>query len=145
MRAPLRLMILVGVILMLSGCLPKKYKVSFGRYGFRNAKTMYAQGETVEVSYMPATDTSYRFYSSDVEFEQDYDPQRGIILRFVMPDHDVTIGVDSENTMTFDPNASHMPVMGSGSITMGKGWLCPECGQENSGRFCSECGHAKPE
>ena len=23
------------------------------------------------------------------------------------------------------------------------GWICPECGQENTGKFCSSCGHKK--
>ncbi len=22
-------------------------------------------------------------------------------------------------------------------------WICPECGQENEGKFCSSCGHKK--
>ncbi len=147
MRTTWRLMILAGVILMLTGCLPKKYRLSFESPGFRTVKTLYAPGEAVEVSYRIATDTDYWFHIGDVEFEQDYDPRRGVILRFTMPEHDVTIGVDRKNTMTFDPDAHSQPdgISGTGGVPSGNGWICPECGEENSGKFCSECGHARPE
>ena len=77
---------------MMMGCTAKKYRVSFDSLGFKTAKTMYAPGDAVEVSYMVGTDMDYRFYSDDVDFDQDYDWQKGVILRFTMPEHDVKDG-----------------------------------------------------
>ena len=131
---------------MMDGYTPKKYRLTFERSGFKTEKTMYAPGEAVEVSYMGLTDTSYRFYSDDVDFDQDYDWQRGVILRFTMPEHDVKIGVSSRNSMMADPNAHQMlmPVDLSGKDASRRKWFCPECGTENYGKFCTECGEARP-
>ncbi len=98
---------------------------------------------------MVATDTDYRFYSDDVDFDQDYDWQRGVILRFPMPEHDVKIGVSSRNSMTADPYANQPPeepgpVDSDGEDDSGEKWYCPECGTENYGKFCTECGRARP-
>ncbi len=81
-----------------------KYKLIFGNSGFESEKTKYAPGENVTVRYdMFATDTDYRFYSDDVEFEQSFDG--GYVLTFVMPEHDVTFNVESRNSMEYDPDA----------------------------------------
>ena len=145
----LKILVMTGVILMMFSCSPKKYRVSFESPGFKTAKTMYAPGDAVEVSYMVATDTSYNFYSDDVDFDQDYDWQRGVILRFTMPEHDVKIGVSSRNSMIAEPYANQppeepKPVDSSGEDDSGKKWFCPECGTENTGKYCSECGVARP-
>ncbi len=134
---------------MMMGCTSKKYRVSFDSLGFKTAKTMYAPGDAVEVSYMVATDMDYRFYSDDVDFDQDYDWQKGVILRFTMPEHDVKIGVSSRNTMTAEPSANQppeepKPVDSGGKDDSGRKWYCPECGTENYGKFCTECGKARP-
>lgn len=119
----------------------EKFRVTFERYGFNTEKNLYAPGEPVEVSYMAASDMSYRFFIDGVEFEQGYDPARGILLRFVMPAHDVTIRVESWNSMTFDPNAS----ANIRSREAKDRWFCPECGTENFRKFCTECGRKKLE
>ena len=134
---------------MTVGCTSRKYRVSFESSGFKTAKTIYAPGDAVEVSYMVATDTDYRFYSDDVDFDQDYDWQKGVILRFTMPEHDVKIGVSSRNSMTAEPFANQPPeepgpVDSGGEDDSGRKWYCPECGTENYGKFCTECGKARP-
>ena len=32
----------------------------------------------------------------------------------------------------------------TGQDDTGEAWICPECGQENTGKYCSECGQARP-
>ncbi len=145
----LKILILTGVVLMMMGCTSKKYRISFDSLGFKTAKTMYAPGDAVEVSYMVGTDMDYRFYSDDVDFDQDYDWQKGVILRFTMPEHDVKIGVSSRNSMTAEPYANQPPeepgpVDSGGEDDPGRKWYCPECGTENYGKFCTECGKARP-
>jgi len=70
--------------------------------GFESDKTSYAEGERVKIYYdMIATDMDYSFYtdSVDVELKTAYDPEKGYILKFRMPDHDVAVHVSSRNTM----------------------------------------------
>ncbi|MCR5673653.1 MAG: hypothetical protein K6F87_08075 [Lachnospiraceae bacterium] len=131
-----------------------KYKLILNSSGFESKKTMYAPGEEVTVRYdIIATDTDYRFYSDDVEFKQSYDG--GYVLTFIMPDHDVTLNVESRNTMEYDPDAyvPDEPVPENDGIPYGNEtgddtgegtWFCPECGTKNEGRYCSECGLKKP-
>ena len=89
-----------------SGCGKEKHKLIFDGYGFESEKTEYAAGENVTVYYdFIATDTDYYFSSPDVEMKQTWDNQHGYIFTFTMPDHDVTITVESHNSMMYDPNA----------------------------------------
>ena len=81
----------------------KKYDLHFDSSGFESEKTRYAAGEEVTVRYdIIATDTDYHFYSDDVEFTQDYDG--GYVFTFTMPDHDVTLNVESHNSMEYIPD-----------------------------------------
>lgn len=98
----------LALAFVMSGCKAKddivKYKISFNDSIFETEKTEYAAGEKVTVRYdIIATDTDYRFYSDDVEFKQDYDG--GYVFSFVMPEHDVTLNVESHNSMEYDPDA----------------------------------------
>lgn len=97
-----------GLLIMfgLSGCGKQKYELKFDGYGFESEKTKYAAGENVTVYYdMIATDTDYSFYtdSDDVELKRDYDDKHGYIFNFTMPEHDVTMKVESRNSMEYDP------------------------------------------
>jgi len=61
----------------------------------------------------------------------------------------VKIGVSSRNSMTADPYANQPPeepgpVDSDGEDDSGEKWYCPECGTENYGKFCTECGRARP-
>ena len=103
-------LIIAGILMsiMLMACAGEenavKYRLILNDSGFESQKSMYAPGEQVMVRYdIFATDTDYRFYSSDVDFKQDYD--NGYVFTFVMPDHDVTLNVESRNSMEYDPNA----------------------------------------
>ena len=152
MRFAKRILILTGVMLMLFGCSGEKYRLIFEESGFQSEKTAYAPGEAVEVTYdLIGTDTDYRFHSDDVDFEQDYDPKRGYIFRFTMPDHDVTLGVTSYSSMVMDPDAHPLPAgengglgMGASEDNSGERWFCPDCGTENYGQYCAECGLERP-
>ena len=105
-RRLIQTLIVTGALLLLSGCGGEKYRLSFAHAGFEAPKEMYAPGERVKVTYnLIGTDTDYRFHSDDVEFEQGYDPKRGYIFRFTMPDHDVTLSVTSYSSMEMDPDA----------------------------------------
>ena len=80
------------------------YKLMFNDSIFESEKTEYAAGEKVTVRYdIIATDTDYRFFSDDVDFDQNYDG--GYVFTFVMPEHDVTLNVESHNSMEYDPEA----------------------------------------
>lgn len=90
----------IGGVMMLSifGCGKQKYKLNFGSSDFESDKTEYSAGEEVTVRYdIIATDTDYHFYSDDVDFDITYDG--GYEITFTMPDHDVTLNVDSYNSM----------------------------------------------
>ena len=126
-----------------------KYKLILDRYGLVSKKTEYEEGEEVEVTYpLLASDTDYRFHIDVERFKQDYDPKKGIILNFVMPDHDVKVSVTSRNTMMRDPNIAIPGIditdkKDPGELCAGE-WRCPECGMINSGKYCSECGSKRP-
>ena len=99
------ILITLGVMLMFTflGCGgSKKYKLSFNSGGFESGKNEYAAGQKVTVYYdLIATDTDYSFSSADVEFKQSYDEKKGYVLTFTMPDHDVYIEVEWENSMEY--------------------------------------------
>ena len=57
-------------------------------------------GEEVVIYYpMIATDTDYTFLVDGCYFRPDYRRDKGFILRFVMPDHDITIECKERNSM----------------------------------------------
>ncbi len=81
----------------------KKYELHLDDFGFKSAKKKYAAGKKVTVYYdLIATDTDYRFYSDDVELKQGYESGQGYVFTFTMPEHDVTIHVESRNTMVYE-------------------------------------------
>lgn len=100
--------ILLGVSMMftLFGCGKLKYRLRFEGYGFKSSKTEYAAGEKVTVYYdLIATDTDYRFWLDDesVRLTQEYDDRHGYVFSFSMPEHDITIHVESHNSMVYVP------------------------------------------
>lgn len=100
--------ILTGVILMISlfGCGKQKHRLNFGTYGFESKKSEYAYGDKVTVYFnLIGTDTDYNFYLDDksIELKQSYDDKHGYILTFTMPDHDVTLNMNSHNNMVYIP------------------------------------------
>ena len=102
-----------GILMMMTllGC-GSKYHLHFDGYGLTSPKTAYADGEPVTVYYdMIATDTEYSFYldEPDVELEQDFDGEHGYVLKFNMPAHDVTVTVESRNSMEYVPEPDIQP------------------------------------
>lgn len=80
----------------------KKYTVDYcgEKYAYKNAKDEYRAGEKVTLYYwMIATDTDYSFSLDSAQLMTDYDRQKGFILSFTMPDHDVKLRCCSHNSM----------------------------------------------
>ena len=88
-----------GIIMSL---IAKKYKVDYcGRkLEYKNAKDHYSAGEKATLCYfMVATDTDYYFWLDGAELTRDYDAEKGFILTFTMPAHDVVLHCSSKNSM----------------------------------------------
>ena len=67
---------------------------------FANVKDEYEEGERVLIYYpFVATDTRYTFYVDGSIILPDYSNDKGFEIAFAMPDHDVLIKVETENTM----------------------------------------------
>lgn len=70
---------------------------------FKNAKKSYKAGERVTLYYfMIATDTNYSFFVDGAYFNPDYETDKGYIISFDMPDHDVVVDVHAKNSMLAD-------------------------------------------
>lgn len=82
-----------------------KYKVDYDKKSmYVNAQDKYAAGKEVELYYpWVATDTDYRFYLDDEEINFQYDDNKGFLIKFTMPDHDVKLRCDSRNSMIYVP------------------------------------------
>ena len=99
----------VSMMITLFGCGKTKDRLRFEGYGFQSAKTAYAAGEKVTVTFdLIATDTDYRFGLDDenVRLTQSWDEKRGYVFTFLMPDHDVTLRVSSRNSMESIPTVN---------------------------------------
>ncbi len=80
----------------------KKHTVDYGgqQKFYNGAKDKYRAGETVEFSFdMIATDTTYDFYVDGEYINAGYSDDRGMIVKFVMPDHDVKVELKTRNLM----------------------------------------------
>ncbi len=101
--------ILAGGIIMLGlfGCGAKKYKVDYDgdREYYEGAKDEYEAGEKVVLYYdLIATDTDYAFYLDDEKINFGYSEDRGFIIEFTMPDHDVKLRCETRNSMEYIPS-----------------------------------------
>ena len=115
------LIFLIGGVMMfgLFGCKNKskdpsaasatgvKYKVIYdgdSKSWYQNAKDTYAPGEQVELYYnLIATDTDYSFTLDDAPVNYQYDEDKGFVIRFTMPEYDVTLKCISKNSMVYVP------------------------------------------
>ncbi len=109
----LSVIVLLGGMMMLSlsGCFAAKYHVDYGgqKDSFVGAKDSYRAGATVKLCYPEkyiGTDTDYSFVLDGENVNADYQQGKGFIIRFTMPDHDVTFGVRSVNSMVYVPDSS---------------------------------------
>ena len=122
------ILLLLGVSLMftLFGCGKPKYKLRFEGYGFQSSKSEYAAGEQVTVYYgLLATDTDYRFWLDDesVQLKQSYDEQHGYVFQFTMPAHELTLHVDSRNSMEYIPT---LTVSFRNEVEEADVWILPQ-------------------
>ncbi len=84
------------------GLFAKKYKVDYcgQKMAYPNAKDEYRAVEKVTLYFdMIATDTNYSFILDGAELMRDYDREKGFVLSFTMPDHDVKLHCLSRNSM----------------------------------------------
>lgn len=93
-------------MLCFSGCFSAKYRVDYNgsKESFVNAKDAYKAGTKVTLYYdIIATDTDYTFYLDDEPVNVGYREDKGYILEFTMPEHDVSIKVAARNSMEYEP------------------------------------------
>lgn len=88
-----------------TGCSAKKYRVNYdgAKSSFIGAKDKYRAGEKVKLYYMLATDTDYTFLLDGERINVGYDEEKGAVIEFTMPERDVTLSVESKNSMTVLP------------------------------------------
>ena len=106
--ALISLIIIGGFCLMcLSSCGAAKYNVDYdgAKSSFDNARDSYRAGKKVTLYYsLIATDTDYSFYIDGERINPGYDESKGYIIEFTMPEHDITVSVESHNSMEYVPD-----------------------------------------
>ena len=121
----------------------------YGMVGFSSPKKFYAPGDSVEVIYRGImSDTNYTFYVTVKDFDVKLDDRSFYRITFIMPDHDVEINCKAQEMRVYNPatdNTTGFMGMMQQNIELQPGeWLCPKCGNKNSGgKFCAECGAGK--
>ena len=99
------------VVLGLSGCFGKKYRVDYcgSKDCYTGAKDSYRAGAEVVLYYeMIATDTDYSFFLDGERLQPLYEEGKGYKISFVMPEHDVTLKCESHNSMVYEPEETMM-------------------------------------
>ena len=81
----------------------KKYKADYcgSKDAYKCAKDKYRAGSRVKLYFdLVATDTDYEFFVDGERINTDYEHDKGFIISFIMPAHDVRIEYTAENSMT---------------------------------------------
>lgn len=117
------LVCLLGGAVMLSffGCGKKEeennateFKVDYcgQKDAYSNARDTYPAGEQIELYYPNiATDTDYSFTLDDGPVSCDYEDSKGYVIRFTMPEHDVTLKCTHKNSMVYEPPTEEADVL----------------------------------
>lgn len=95
---------LLLILMFFIGYNKKNYSVDYcGQKDFYlNARDKYRVGEKVEVYFnLIATDTDYSFYLDGEIINPAYDNSKGYIIKFTMPEHNVTLKCESKNSMLY--------------------------------------------
>lgn len=121
--ALIMILVLGGMLVFgFSGCSGKKYRVDYGgqKDCFKGAKDYYPAGKKVTLYYdIIATDTDYSFYVNGERVNPDYSESKGYIISFVMPEQDITIKVESKNSMEYIPEGGEKAVLSFSSFDGG--------------------------
>ncbi len=94
--------LLCGLLLIgLCGCSGEKYRVEYDfKDAYSNARDSYRAGTKVTLYYeMIATDTNYSFSLDGEYLPFTYDEKKGFVIEFIMPEHDVTLECNQQNSM----------------------------------------------
>lgn len=98
--------ILFFLLLMfcMTGCMEKKYKVDYDETFFSGKKKAYRPGEEAEfVLEVIGSDMTTVIYLDGECIPSEYDENKGYVVRFTMPEHDVKLTV--EYIPDFEPQA----------------------------------------
>ncbi len=86
-----------------SGCNANKYKVDYcgAKDCYSNAKDSYKAGSKVTLYFeLIATDTDYSFTLDGEPVNYSYNAEKGFVIEFTMPDHDIVLECNTKNSMT---------------------------------------------
>lgn len=107
MGVGLFVLVLLGCLLLavLTGCSGgETYQVDYcgSKDCYSNAKDSYRAGTEVTLYFdLVATDTDYSFLLDGEPVRYTYDDQKGFVIQFTMPDHDVKLECNSHNSMVY--------------------------------------------
>lgn len=107
--------LLIGsaAVLALFGC-SKSYKIDFGdqKSAFSEVKDSYKAGEKVKF-YFPitVTDTSFYFYLDGERIDPGYSAEKGLVISFTMPEHDVKLTYESRNAFIETPTVDEPGIL----------------------------------
>ena len=90
-------------VLCFAACADTRYSVDYCglKDFFQGAQDKYAAGEQVTLYFdLIATDTDYVFYVDGEVVSGSYDEEKGYVISFVMPAHDIKVEFTAENSMT---------------------------------------------
>ena len=93
----------IAVIIKFMRTGAKKYSADYGgeKDSYKGAKDKYRAGSRVKLYYdLVAADTDYEFFVDGKRINTDYDREKGFIISFTMPEHDVKIEHTAKNSMT---------------------------------------------
>ena len=142
-RFILILMLIGGMMMGLFGCFQNKYRVDYcgEKSSYQGAKSAYRPGVEVKLYYKDfMTNRECAFYLDGEYLPLEFDT-KGAVLRFVMPEHDVTLECRTVASMPPPTPAGHNGAATSESVKTTSP-ACPECGADITGemKFCAECG-----
>ncbi len=79
------------------------YKIDFNgrKECYSGVRKSYREGETVHLEWKGVgTDTDYKFFLDGKPLKFVYEPEKGFIIEFTMPAHDVSLEVNTYSSMT---------------------------------------------
>ena len=85
----------------LSGCFGKKYNVDYNgnKELFPGAKDAYRAGESVKLNYKSiVSESNNSFFLNGKTIKADFEEGKGYVIAFTMPENDIVINVDAQNS-----------------------------------------------